>query len=135
MILWLLARDLNIVYKDDINVNSQCSFAIETNHSVCHEVLLLVSVQNISASPQRLAVVQNTSEDIEELLDEILRFASSKCEDALVSFLCLYYYGGVCDKNGEVILTSVNECLNISTGVCKGLWSMPELGLPQCESK
>ena len=89
---------------------------------------------NVSITTQRISVARSLTQDIELILDGTLEFANAGCEEALMPFLCIYYYGVVCDEKGNYHYPSSAECLNISTGVCQYLWNLPGLDLPHCDS-
>ncbi len=59
---------------------------------------------------------------------------STECLDAVVPFLCLYYFG-LCDSSGNLFEPSTETCATISTDICQREWTMAEnlIALPTCD--
>ena len=62
-------------------------------------------------------------------------FGTPECVMAAEPFLCLYLFGGVCDGNRTHFLPTREECLEISTEVCRTEWELvgnATITLPNC---
>ena len=43
---------------------------------------------------------------------------SPECREVGMPFLCLYFSGGICDKNGTHLIATRETCAEISNGAC-----------------
>ncbi len=77
-----------------------------------------------------ILVFNNASEQAAQFIGALN--ASQECVMAAVPFLCLYFFGGVCDENMTHFLLDREECFNISTGVCRTEWEVVGKALPNC---
>ena len=65
-------------------------------------------------------------------------YGSELCEEDLIPFMCLYLFP-ICDKSGSIFYPSSQDCLYISTDVCRNEWQkVIEFGeeslLPKCNT-
>ncbi len=80
-------------------------------------------------------VFNNASEQAAQFIGALRAFGTPECVMATVPFLCLYLFGGVCDGNGTHFLPTREECIEISTGVCRTEWELAGnamITLPNC---
>ncbi len=114
--------------------DSECSSAIELENSICYGALQSrLEDHNFSTSSGRVLVAINGSNKLQDDLGK-LEFVDDDCWQVLVSFLCTYYYGGLCNEEGTFFPATAAECWNISTGACQNMWTSPGIELPQCDS-
>ena len=71
-------------------------------------------------------VDQIQSEQLLKMMTSMMLQSDStqECVDAFLPFMCQYLLP-VCDKtSGDLLLPSQEECLTISTGVCRAKWEL-----------
>ena len=79
-----------------------------------------------------------TQEEIESIVLIGKNLATSpECEEAVVPFLCQYFFSP-CDSSGESYLPSSEECRVVSTEICPSEWqlasNLPSVSLPSCDT-
>ncbi len=82
-----------------------------------------------------ILVLNDASEQAAQFIGALQAFGTPECVMAAEPFLCLYLFGGVCDGNGTHFLPTREECLEISTEVCRTEWELAGnamVTLPNC---
>lgn len=74
-------------------------------------------------------------DEVEHRIKSLELFADSKkCAELEIPFMCVYYFGTMCDSTGRPYQLSKKQCLKLSQGVCKKEWELAANYVPDCNS-
>jgi len=71
------------------------------------------------SATQEILVVQNASAQLQALISGLELFGSVECMAAARPFLCVSFFGGVCDRQGVRYFPTFQECEEITNGPCQ----------------
>ena len=94
---------------------NSCVSAFPYTGDICKEELLSQK-ENFFLEDQSsdVLVLRNISISAVEQIDAI----SPECREVSIPFLCLYFSGGICDKNGTHLIATRETCEEINNGAC-----------------
>ena len=105
---------------------------------ICYSTLTatLLSVNCSQAHGEDILVSENAESTARNLIPllELLR-PSDACREAVVQFLCLYFFG-LCDNLGVLLTPTSGQCERIRDEVCQREWAfaLRFASLPECGS-
>lgn len=110
---------------------------------MCRDVLKLYQLRLTNNNGSQIYIPSNRDQQQLDLLvnQQIgslqLLTPSPECNEAAIPLICFYYFG-LCDSSGEVLLPSATQCETVSNKTCAREFQMAvtTLGrnvLPQCE--
>ena len=108
---------------------NSCVSAFPYTGDICKEELLSQK-ENFFLEGQSsdILILRNISISAVEQIAAI----SSGCREVGMPFLCLYFSGGICDKNGTHLIATRETCEEISNGVCYMEFKQAGLNIPDC---
>ena len=111
---------------------NSCTSAFPYTGDICKEELLSQK-ENFFLEHQSsdILVLRNISISAVEQMDAI----SPECREVSMSFLCLYFSGGICDENGTHLIATRKTCMEISNRACHAEFKearIDGLNIPDC---
>ena len=110
---------------------------MEYSGDSCREYLLSFANSCDNTSSNSVRVFRDASTETSNLIAGFNLVGGEECIQAAIPFLCLFYFGGVCDRLGVKQVPTSDKCLSLSTGVCQREWELglqSGFNLPDCES-
>lgn len=99
-----------------------CTSPVSYAGSVCRDELLSMTecFPDDSLTADLLVVTDaSTQQQTVSLIGALELFGSPECVAAATPFLCVYLFEGVCDSRGLLYLPTIDECEEISAGICR----------------
>ncbi len=136
MLFFSVILQHNNVQSEENTNRSLCNETIYYDGEVCREELLSFVGSCDSNSTRDIRVFHNASSTIPNLIAGLQIVGTPGCIQEAIPFICLYYFGGVCDVNGMKQQASSTECSILSNGLCQAEWKLGKnvgFNLPICE--
>jgi len=127
MLVLLLLFKQDFVDNNATSPTPHCTVPFVYSGSLCRDELLSMSTcfPNDSVTPE-IQVVRDASEQVQQLISRLEYLGSTECIAAAKPFICVYYFGGVCDGQGVHYFPTAQECKELSDGPCQTEFKLAE---------